>query len=103
MPGSTPDADQRQVGGDGLARASSADQFGTSLDVVASVDRDGPELLATQRWQREAAAHAWQYATVQGEIAASCEEAPQRCERPQPSYAHRRPSFEPNATRSQKL
>jgi len=37
---------------------------------MASVDRDGSELLASQRWQREAAARARQTAMVQAETAA---------------------------------
>jgi hypothetical protein len=43
---------------------------GSSLDVVASVDRDGSELLASQRWRWEATDCARQTAMVQIETAA---------------------------------
>jgi len=64
--------DKEEVPGSSSGRpckAPRAEQFGSRLYVVASVDRDGSELLASQRWQREMAARARRIAMVQAETA----------------------------------
>jgi hypothetical protein len=53
-----------------LVQVQVAEQFGSRLDVVASVDRDGSQLLASQRGQREAAALTRQTAVALCETAA---------------------------------
>jgi hypothetical protein len=64
----------RQAGsrasGDELWQGPAPEQFGSRLDVVASVDPDGSELSAIQRWQRRSAARARRAAWVQAEAAA---------------------------------